>query len=85
MNIYEIAFKVGQPIGIAHRLTIETAQAIPAEEIAIATGAINGRNCEPEVIADVLAKRFGGRQTLTCERHGVTITTLRGTSDGTDL
>ncbi len=85
MNIYEIAFQVGQPIGIAHRLTIETAQVIPAEEIAIATGAIASSNCEPEVIADVLAKRFGGRQTMTCERHGVTITTVREPPDVTYL
>lgn len=78
MNIYETEFFATCPangVRIKYALRIATGQVLPVEQIVAAVEAID---CGfHEDIADELAARFDGRQTLVAEHHSVRITTER--------
>jgi len=62
---------------VEHFLTISTQRVIVVEELLFFI-----KNLEPafhEIIADKLAEKFGGKQTLVANHHGVTISTERET------
>lgn len=77
MNAYTVEFFACCPnngIRIKYRLRIETAEVIPVEQIAAAVDAEDGFH---EEIADRMFARFGGRQVMTADHHGVQIETTR--------
>lgn len=77
-NLYHHRFVVECPnngVKIAYALTIETPNRIFVEDI---VAACDVRSAFHEDLADALATKFGGRQTMRAYHHGVWITTLRG-------
>lgn len=78
MNAYTTEFFAACPnngIRIKYRLRIETRQVLSVEEILAALDATD--EGYHEEIADAMAERFGGVQTLTAEHHGILIETTR--------
>ena len=78
MNAYTTKFFADCPINrvrIEYRLRIETSAMLPVEDL-IATVESIGDGYHEE-IADQLLARFGGRQILIADHHGVTIETTR--------
>lgn len=78
MNAYTVRFLARCPangIHISYCLRMETVDVIRVEALTAAVHGI-GEGFH-EAIADDLARRFGGRQTLTAEHHGVHIETTR--------
>jgi hypothetical protein len=78
MNTYRYPFVVECPndrTPILYHLTIKTDATILAEDIIAATKGL--RAVLHEQIADALAKKFGGDQTITAVHQGVTVETLR--------
>lgn len=80
MNTYTTKFVLTCVVNqqqIEHFLTISTQDVIVVEDLISFI-----KNLEPafhEIIADKLAEKFGGKQTLIANHHGVTITTERAT------
>lgn len=78
MNAYTVNFYAACPnngIRISYRLRIETAEVISVEELIAAVESHD--EGYHEELADQLLARFGGRQTMTADHHGVTIETVR--------
>ncbi len=80
MNTYTRQFIATCPnngASILYTLQIETSvRMIPVEQIVAVTDALT--TGYHEEIANQLAHRFGGRQTLRADHHGVHIETVRG-------
>ncbi len=79
MNAYTTEFFATCPnngIRIKYRLRIETHDVLAVEDI-VATVESVGDSYHEE-LADEMLKRFGGRQTLVADHHGVVIETTRG-------
>ncbi len=80
MNTYTTKFLLTCIVNqkpVEHFLTISTQRVIVVEELLFFI-----KNLEPafhEIIADKLAEKFGGKQTLVANHHGVTISTERET------
>lgn len=77
MNAYTVEFFACCPnngIRIKYRLRIETTDVIPVEQIAAVVDTEDGFH---EEIADRMLARFGGRQVMTADHHGVQIETTR--------
>lgn len=78
MNIYRTTFTSVCPVNgksVRYDLEIEASHVIRAEDLMAA--------CRPgpslhEDLADQLFDRFGGRQTMRANHHGVHIETIRG-------
>lgn len=83
MNTYQYEFTASCPSDgdlIRYALRIESRSMIKAEEIVAAckfTGPVYH-----EDLADRLARRFGGRQTILARHRGVLIQTVRGEAEG---
>ena len=78
MNAYTTEFFATCPnnsVRIKYRLRIETAQILSVEELTAAVEATD--EGYHEEIADQMLARFGGRQTMVADHHGVTIETVR--------
>ena len=78
MNEYKTTFFAHCPFNgyrILYELTITTTETIMVEEIIDTVSRIGDGIHED--IADLLAKKFVGCQTLTANHHGVQITTTR--------
>ena len=78
MNAYQAQFFANCPnngMRILYTLRIETTEMIPVEQI-IARVEGAGETYHEE-LADELLLSLGGKQTLTADHHGVTITTTR--------
>lgn len=80
MNIYTTKFVLTCIVNqkpVEHFLTISTQEVIVVEDLISFI-----KSLEPafhEIIADKLAEKFGGKQTLIANHHGVTISTERAT------
>ena len=78
MNTYATEFFATCPVNgvrIKYLLRIETRYVVPVEKlIAFVSNLSTGLH---EDFADLLLAAFGGKQTLTADHHGVTITTTR--------
>ncbi len=78
MNTYTTKFVVTCVVNqkpVEHFLTISTQEVIVVEDLLFFV-----KNLEPafhEIIADKLAEKFGGKQILVANHHGVTISTER--------
>ena len=79
MNIYKAEFFAACPnngIRIKYRLRIETQDVLMVEQIIAAVE--NAGDSYHEELADKMLKRFGGKQMMVADHHGVTIETTRG-------
>jgi hypothetical protein len=79
LNTYTTKFFANCPnngIRVKYILRIETGVVIPVEQIMSAVESVGDEFHEE--LADQMQERFGGRQTLTADHHGVTIETVRG-------
>jgi hypothetical protein len=78
LNIYRTSFFAKCPNNgsrILYSLEIKTAEVVSVEEIIEVVEGIDEEF--HEAIADQLLKRFGGKQTLSAEHHGVHIESHR--------
>ena len=78
MNTYKSEFFCVCPINnvrIRYRLEIVTEEIIPVEHILEQFARYDSRF--HELIAQELYEKFGGKQTLVADHHGVTIETTR--------
>lgn len=82
MNAYTTEFFANCPnngIRIKYRLRIETHKTLEVEDI-LAT-VENVCDLYHEELADEMLSRFGGKQTMVADHHGVTIETTRNARD----